>query len=50
MWKVVIVFKGWIFDYDFLGVDICIVNDRKEIFIFFYDWKNLIIYDIEMGD
>lgn len=49
-WKVVTVLKGRIPDYDFLGVDICIVNDRKEILTFSHDRKNLTIYDIETGD
>lgn len=51
MWKVVIVLKGKIFVDDLLVVeDICVVNDRKEIFIYLYDCKNLMLYDIEIGD
>lgn len=51
MWKVVNVFKGKIFFYDFFGVDdVCVVNDSIEIFIYLYDCKYLMLYDIEMGD
>lgn len=51
MWRVVNVFKGKIFFYDFFGVDdVCVVNDYIEIFIYLYDCKYLMLYDIEIGD